>query len=256
MIRLVLVGTGNDSKAIAKAVQETKNIQLVHVIGREIELKADYPINVSYDTKLDTLPVCDLVLLTVQDHMIEGVSSLLAPNQAVVAHTSGATDINILSDHKHAGVMYPLQTISEKSSLEWNKIPVCLEASTPKAKKTIHGFAHSLGAKNIVSLNLSQRTLLHVGAVIVNNFTNSLYEQTYQLFKKHQLDFNLLKPLIHETAIKINEQTPEESQTGPARRGDITTIEKHLSLIEDAELHQLYKTITNHILTKFNHEKL
>ena len=55
---------------------------------------------------------------------------------------------------------------------------------------------------------------------------------------------------------RSGEQTPEESQTGPARRGDITTIEKHLSLIEDAELHQLYKTFTNHILTKFNHEKL
>jgi len=256
MVRLVLVGTGNVSKAIAKAILETKKIELVRVIGRGKELSADFPMKVSYDTKLDDLPDCDLVLLTVQDHMIESVSSQLTANQAVVAHTSGASDINLLSDHKHIGLMYPIQTFSEKSSLEWNKIPICLEASTPKAQKTICEFTQSLGARNIVSLDLNQRTLLHVGAVIVNNFTNSLYEQTYQLFKQNQLDFNLLKPLIQETAQKIKEQTPLESQTGPARRGDIATIKKHLSHIEDAELHHLYKTFTNHILTKFNHEKL
>jgi predicted short-subunit dehydrogenase-like oxidoreductase (DUF2520 family) len=256
MIRLVLVGTGNVSKAIAKAVLETKNIRLVHVIGRRKELSADFPTKVSYDTKLDDLPGCDLVLLTVQDHMIESVSSQLVSNKAVVAHTSGASDINLLSDHKNIGVMYPLQSFSEKSCLDWEKIPICWEARTPKARNTIREFAQSIGAKKIVSLDLNQRTLLHLGAVLVNNFSNSLYEQTYQLFKKHPLDFDLLKPLIQETSLKINEQTPEESQTGPARRGDRATIEKHLSLIEDTELHQLYKTFTNIILTKYNHEKL
>lgn len=256
MIRLVLVGTGNVSKAIAKAVVETKNIRLVHVIGRGKELSADFPMKVSYDTKLNDLPDCDFVLLTVQDHMIESVSRQLVPNKAVVAHTSGASDINMLSDHKNIGVMYPLQTFSEKSCLDWEKIPICWEAGTPKAEKLILDFAQSLGATNIVSLDLNQRTLLHLGAVLVNNFSNSLYEQTYHLFKKHPLDFDLLKPLIQETSLKINEQTPEESQTGPARRGDRVTIEKHLSMIEDTELHQLYKTFTNIILTKYNHEKL
>jgi len=49
--------------------------------------------------------------------------------------------------------------------------------------------------------------------------------------KKHNLPFDLLKPLIVETAQKVQRQVPKDVQTGPAKRGDVETIEKHLEFI-------------------------
>lgn len=256
MIRLVLVGTGNVSIAIAKEARNSNNIQLVHVIGRRKTLRTDFPIKTSYASEPSKLPNCDLILIAVQDQVIEDISNQLLSQQAVVAHTSGASSIDLLSAHEHRGVLYPIQTFSEKSRLDWKSIPVCWEASTSKAQQILQEFATSMGVKTIVPLDQQKRAVLHLGAVLVNNFSNSLYESTYQLFAKHQLDFELLKPLILETVHKITEQTPAESQTGPARRGDKKTIEKHMSLIEDTALLELYKTFTNQLLTTYNHEKL
>lgn len=256
MIRLVLVGTGNVSIAIAKAVRKNSKIRLVGVIGKKNKLNADYPIKTSYTNDPTKLPYCDLILIAVQDQVIEDISNQLLSQQAVVAHTSGASSIDLLSAHEHRGVLYPIQTFSEKSRLDWKSIPFCWEASTSKAQQILQEFATSMGVKTIVPLDQQKRTVLHLGAVLVNNFSNSLYESAYQLFAKHQLDFELLKPLILETAHKITEQTPAESQTGPARRGDKKTIEKHMSQIEDTALLELYKTFTNQLLTTYNHEKL
>lgn len=256
MIRLVLVGTGNVSIAIAKAVRKNSNIRLVGVIGKKNKLNADYPINASYTNDPNKLPDCDLILIAVQDQVIEDVSNQLPSHQAVVAHTSGASSVELLSAHKHRGVWYPIQTFSKKSHLNWENIPVCWEASTSKAQEILQKLATSIGVKTTVPLDQQKRTVLHLGAVLVNNFSNSLYESAYQLFAKHQLHFDLLKPLILETAHKIIEQTPAESQTGPARRGDKKTIEKHMSLIEDTALLELYKTFTNQLLTAHQHEEL
>lgn len=256
MIKLVLVGTGNVSKAIAKAVLENDNIQLVRVIGRKNVLDTNYPNPPSYATNLKDLPECDLILITVQDQMIQEVSEMLVSNQAVVTHTSGASDTNLLATHKHRGVFYPLQTFSKNSQLDWKSIPVCWEAHTTKAEKMIQSFGELLGVSTMLSLDLQKRTVLHLTAVMVNNFGNSLFQLSHQLLQKNQLDFEILKPLILETAKKIKDQTPLESQTGPARRGDMDTIEKHISILEDKTLIKLYKTFTNQLLTTYNHEKL
>ena len=256
MIRLVLVGTGNVSKAIARAVQKTNKINLISVIGRNNQLSTAYPVKVPYATNPSKLPECDLILLTVQDQMIKSVSDKLVSNHAVVAHTSGASNIDLLSAHKHRGVLYPIQTFSDKSRLEWKNIPICWEANTLKTQKILKEVAQSLGVNKIVALDHQKRTVLHLGAVLANNFSNKLFDSAQQLLEQNQLDFELLKPLILETAYKITKQSPAESQTGPARRGDRLTIKKHMSIINNEALLEVYKTFTNQILNAYEHEKL
>ena len=64
---------------------------------------------------------------------------------------------------------------------------------------------------------------------------------------ENNLDFDLLKPLIKETARKIESMAPSEAQTGPAKRNDLKTIEKHLHLLEDSPYKTLYKQLTEAI---------
>ena len=73
---------------------------------------------------------------------------------------------------------------------------------------------------------------------------------------KRKLIFSLLHPLIRETANKINKVNPAEAQTGPAKRNDTQTINKHLELLSEyPEFQEIYKLLSNQI-TKKHHGKL
>jgi len=93
-----------------------------------------------------------------------------------------------------------------------------------------------------------QRKALHVAAVFVCNFTNHLYQIGETICEENQLSFDLLKPLILETADKIQTLSPSEAQTGPAKRNDTTTINSHLNFLKDENQINIYKTLTKSII--------
>ena len=66
-----------------------------------------------------------------------------------------------------------------------------------------------------------------------------------RLLREQGLSFELLLPLITETARKVHEVTPEKAQTGPARRGNLKVMEMHLKLLESRpELAEMYRLIS------------
>ena len=71
-----------------------------------------------------------------------------------------------------------------------------------------------------------------------------------ELLKKSDLDFEMLKPLITETANKIKNLSPSNAQTGPAKRNDLETIKKQINLLEDDDLKAIYNLITAQILNQ------
>jgi hypothetical protein len=68
---------------------------------------------------------------------------------------------------------------------------------------------------------------LHVAAVFVNNFTNHLYQIGQEICTDNRVPFEILTPLISETAQKIMLLSPQDAQTGPAKRNDTATIAAH-----------------------------
>jgi predicted short-subunit dehydrogenase-like oxidoreductase (DUF2520 family) len=63
------------------------------------------------------------------------------------------------------------------------------------------------------------------------------------------LPFDVLKPLIRETAAKaIAMENPHGVQTGPAVRGDRVVVERHMKMLEaDSLKERIYKDITDSI---------
>jgi predicted short-subunit dehydrogenase-like oxidoreductase (DUF2520 family) len=101
----------------------------------------------------------------------------------------------------------------------------------------------------VIELSSSQRRALHVAAVFACNFTNHLFAISQDLLAAENLDFNLLRPLIAETADKIRLNDPATVQTGPAIRGDDQIINSHLEMLKDKpELHELYKKLSQSIV--------
>lgn len=115
------------------------------------------------------------------------------------------------------GVLYPLQTFTKKRDLDFKEIPLCIEASNPEVLEVLRGLTRLLSVR-VEEISSEKRKTLHLAAVFANNFVNHLYGIAGQILEQEGLDFSLLRPLIFETAHKVMLMTPENAQTGPARR--------------------------------------
>jgi hypothetical protein len=72
------------------------------------------------------------------------------------------------------------------------------------------------------------------------------------IMKENSLSYDWLKPLIAEMITKSLAIGPENSQTGPARRGDLKILDKHIEFLKgDEPLVEIYKIISQHILDRY-----
>ncbi|MCL4856058.1 MAG: DUF2520 domain-containing protein [Flavobacteriales bacterium] len=193
----------------------------------------------------------ELYIIAVPDDAIENIVNQFPFKDKLVVHTSGSVNLDSFSkkQFQHFGILYPLQTFSKKIAVDFKHIPFCLEANTSANLKVIEKIAKQLSDK-VYKVNSEQRKLLHLAAVFACNFSNNMYQIAYNICQQNQLNFDILKPLIVETANKIVNQTPLEAQTGPAKRNDVKTIEKHLALLDNQKKYQeIYRLVTENILS-------
>ena len=99
--------------------------------------------------------------------------------------------------------------------------------------KELDTLAHTI-TNHVEEAGDEERLKLHLAAVFCNNFVNHLYVLMEDYCRQEHISFNLLKPLIAETALRIETISPADAQTGPAVRNDTNTIEKHLHMLERA----------------------
>jgi predicted short-subunit dehydrogenase-like oxidoreductase (DUF2520 family) len=145
------------------------------------------------------------------------------------------------------GVFYPLQTFSKTSNIDFESVPICIESNDTSFYEFLNELANSITNK-VYMLDSKQRRQLHIAAVIACNFSNLMYRFSEDICKEHSIPFEILQPLILETANKIQSLPPSKAQTGPAQRGDELTIEKHIASLEsNSELQSIYKTLSNSI---------
>jgi len=159
-------------------------------------------------------------------------------------HCSGLTHINALGSLNNYGVFWPIQSFSNNLNFNFKEIPVCIEANTEENLRIIEHLALKISG-NVLAISSDKRKYLHLAAVFANNFANHMFAIAEDIALKNNVDFNLLKPLIFETANKINCLNPAQSQTGPAIRRDINTINEHLTLLKTTPVYrQLYELIS------------
>ena len=251
MIRIGLIGTGNVAIALAREIRKHESLTLVKLIGRDQNKLPKDLIGIPFSKQFNALPTCDVVLIAVSDQAIKQVSSQLPLTDAVVAHTSGASSMDLLSNHKHRGVFYPLQTFSKQQHLNWSKIPILWEGNNTQVNEKLETLSQLLSPLAI-KIDEKQRLSMHLAAVVVNNFTNHLYAEAHRFCKSKHMNFDLLVPLIEETTRKIKQLDPRKSQTGPASRGDMQTIQRHKAVPMTEELSDIYSLFTSQLLNRNN----
>ena len=186
----------------------------------------------------------DLYVISVADCAVSDLISLLNVGKSIVVHTSGSLDINLLNRFPDHGVFYPLQTFSINKPVEFKNIPLLIEANSDDITETLKQFACLFSTK-VYMTSSEQRQNIHMAAVFANNFTNYMYTIADEILSHSQISFDILKPLINETAKKINDERPSCVQTGPASRNDKEIINSHLHLLNNfPDYKEIYTLLT------------
>ncbi|HMI06821.1 MAG TPA: DUF2520 domain-containing protein [Flavobacterium sp.] len=246
MIKIVIIGSGNVARHLISAFSESAEAELVQVYSRSEESAAGIPKSIPVTHDLNNLAEADVYIIAVSDDAIAAVSKSLPFRNRLVLHTSGSVSIDALSSNNLNGVFYPLQTFSKNKAVDFRQIPICIESSSPEMYPLIEKLARSI-SDTVFKIDSQQRNALHVSAVFVNNFTNHLYKIGNDICIEHGIPFEILKPLISETAEKVMVLSPSEAQTGPAKRGDSNTIKKHLEFLSDENQRNIYTLLTQSI---------
>ena len=253
--KVVIVGAGNVAWHLARALTDA-GFSVVEVCSRHMASAgrlAEKIRSTALDRCEKVTPDADMYLLAVSDAQIETVARALPPVNGVVCHTSGTIPISALHHFRHFGVFYPLQTFSRATNVDLSQVPFCIEASSEQVCRVLFDVAGKLSRK-VFAVNTPQRLKLHLAAVLVNNFTNHLFGLAAAWLRENNLDPQMLLPLLNETAAKLNRLPAAQAQTGPAKRGDVSVIEKHLQLLEqkNPELHELYRLFSHQILKQYH----
>ena len=249
------IGSGNVAHHLAHALDKAGH-QIHQVISRHIqhaEQLAEPFGAFASDNLLELDTKLDLVLICVSDDQIEAVAQHLTHSNLTIAHTCGAKHINTLSPASpNYGVFYPLQSFSKDRDVNMLQVPFLLEASNNNTQHILEVVAESI-SNSIRLVNSADRLKYHMSAVLVNNFVNHLYDQAAQYLESENLDFDVLRPIILETAQKVQGISPREAQTGPAKRGDQGTLDLHRSQLQtNPELSRIYEDLSKAIFDRFN----
>lgn len=246
MISVSIIGSGNVAQHLIQAFSKSPEIELFQVFSREQKSVSHLLDSNQITDDLNTLKAADLYVIAVSDAAIATVSSQLPFKNRLVVHTSGSLDLAELADANRKGVFYPLQTFTKNKTVDFSVVPICLESEHPEDFDLLEKVAKSI--TNITyKLNTEQRKAIHVAAVFVNNFVNHLYQIGNQICTENQISFDILKPLIEETAQKVMTLSPNEAQTGPAKRKDNITLDSHVSFLSDVNQKNIYKILTQSI---------
>ena len=130
-------------------------------------------------------------------------------NDSLFVHTAGSVPMSVWQGYaNHYGVFYPMQTFSKKREVDFKEIPFFIESSEPKYVELLKEIAATM-SQRVYEADSEQRKSLHLAAVFTCNFTNHMYALAADLLEKYQLPFEVMLPLIDETARKVHELPPE-----------------------------------------------
>lgn len=235
-MKIVLIGAGNLATHLGKALHAAGH-DMVQVFSRTMQSAETLASLLDAEPLTDMAQVrddADVYIFSVKDSALEQlISQLCGGEKKVFLHTAGSMPMSVFREKaQHYGVLYPMQTFSKQREVDFSIIPCFIEANDEFALKQIEGLAGQISHR-VYRLSSEDRKYLHLSAVFACNFANHCYAASQELLQQHGIPFDVMLPLIDETAAKVHGMTPKEAQTGPAVRYDENVIGKQIQLLEN-----------------------
>lgn len=235
-MKIVLIGAGNLATHLGKALHAAGH-DMVQVFSRTMQSAETLASLLDAEPLTDMAQVrddADVYIFSVKDSALEQlISQLCGGEKKVFLHTAGSMPMSVFRGKAlHYGVLYPMQTFSKQREVDFSIIPCFIEANDEFAMKQIEGLAGQISHR-VFQLSSEDRKYLHLSAVFACNFANHCYAASQELLQQHGIPFDVMLPLIDETAAKVHGMTPKDAQTGPAVRYDENVIGKQIQLLEN-----------------------
>lgn len=256
-MKIVLIGAGNLATHLGKALHAAGH-DMLQVFSRTMQSAETLASLLDAEPLTDIAQVrddADVYIFSVKDsalvqlvaqlcrHEADGLGEDGAVNalrkakkgehERVFLHTAGSMPMSVFEGMaQHYGVLYPMQTFSKQREVDFRIIPCFVEANDEFAQKQIEGLAREISGR-VYQLSSEDRKYLHLSAVFACNFANHCYAISQELLEEHGIPFDVMLPLINETAAKVHEMKPKDAQTGPAVRYDENVIDKQSKLLEN-----------------------
>ena len=254
-MRIVLIGAGrlatNLGRALCKAGHEilcvySRTLQSAQALaaltgGEAVNDIAHIPLQAD----VFVVAVKDSVLSDLLPRLTRGRDSQL------FVHTAGSMPMSLWEGlTSHYGVFYPMQTFSKEREADFREISIFIEANNDDTLSLLQQLAASISPK-VFPLTTEERKYLHLAAVFACNFVNHCYALSADILAQHGLPFDVMLPLVDETARKVHEMSPQQAQTGPAVRYDQNVMDMQAALLADHPLiEELYRKLSLSIYQK------
>jgi len=253
-MKIVFIGAGRLATNLAKELYG-KKYNIIQVYSRTFEsakLLSDQvdasPTNIISEIVTDA----DLYIFSVKDSVLVELISKIPSDKGLWVHTSGSISMDVFQGYtKRYGVIYPFQTFSKERKVDFSKVPLLIEANNEDDILLVERFCRKL-SEIVYRLSSEKRQYIHLTGVFACNFVNHMYAISEEILKKEEIPFDILLPLIDETAAKVHQLSPRLAQTGPAIRYDENIINKHIGLIDDPAIKSIYTLLSESIYATYN----
>lgn len=257
-----MIGAGNVawhfSHALKKAGYEPAGIYS-RTIAHAAHLSTD--LSCEAFNKLNDIPTnAGIYIIAVKDDAISQIVPMLGKRipSSLIVHTAGSVSIDVFKNSGiiRYGVVYPLQTLSEKRTIDFGKVPLFIEGCNTDTEQMLYKLASSISDIQPQFTDSVNRKKLHLAAVFASNFANHCFACAKELINNANIDFEELLPLIDETCAKIHDLDPVEAQTGPAVRYDTKVMQSQANLL-DGNMRRIYEVMSKSIHeVQQNYDKL
>lgn len=252
--KLLIVGTGNAAWHLGHACRDA-GISIQGIVARDAmkgRALAAALGDVPYFAMYNNLPDADAYLLAVRDDAIQEVAKQLGNEQQLLVHCSGSMRADVLNHYNNPyGVLWPMHSLQKETPDSLRQTMIAVQGSDEHIQQQIFALASRISDRAML-VEEHQRMAMHMCAVWINNYTNHMLHIGFSLLREHGVDHQLFMPMLRNHMAALETHTPDQIQTGPAKRGEIQTLERHRQLLHDhPDLQRIYDTLAEHILNTY-----
>lgn len=249
-MQVVLIGAGRLATQLGAALRGAgHNIMAVYSRTLAAAQTLAHVVGGSPTDQISALPLrADIFIIAVKDSALQMLIPQLVQGREdqLFVHTAGSMPMAVFEAYaRRYGVLYPMQSFSKERPVDFSEIPVFIEGTDPM----IRLLAESV-SRRVYECSTADRKYLHLAAVFACNFANHCYALAADVLEQHGLPFDVMLPLIDETARKVHDLHPLDAQTGPAVRYDENVIRMQAALVSDPTVRDLYERLSQSIHQK------
>ena len=260
-MKIGIIGAGKVGTTLGKYLSDA-GIKVTGFYSRSKESAdeaATYTKSKAYDSLSELVENSDTLFITTPDGIIEQVwkkLALLNIRQYCICHFSGSLSSHVFSGIEETGAfgisIHPMYAFSNKftSYEQFHTAYLTLEGAEP-AFSTMKELFQGLGHK-VLSLKAEDKMKYHAAAAMASNFMLGLMQASLDILGECGFTLEdameLMAPLVRGNITSMLEKGCVEALTGPMERGDVSTVKKHLEVLQGSEAEGIYRSLSGKMI--------